>query len=123
MSKVFKFDIRSDIGEKMFGTTRWGTWLILNQITDKIKISDLRSKVPLYGAAFDYAISALQMAGLIRVVREGNEEYVELTDLGKSFKSWYTSYPYPPPAAPWGPGWGWFYGGWHGGRRWWHWWW
>ncbi|WP_243665681.1 hypothetical protein [Vulcanisaeta sp. JCM 16159] len=43
------------------------------------------------------------MAGLIRVVKEGNEEYVELTDLGKSFKSWYTSYPYPP--APWGPGW------------------
>ncbi len=109
----------------MFGITRWGgAWIILNQITDRIKISDLRSKVPLYGTAFDYAISSLQMAGLIRVVREGNEEYVELTDLGKSFKSWYASYPYPPP-VPWGgPGWGgWFYGGWHGGwRRWWHWW-
>ncbi len=108
----------------MFGIARWGAWIILNQITDRIKISELRTKVPLYGAAFDYAISVLQMAGLIRVVKEGNEEYVELTDLGRSFKNWYTSYPYPPPVAPWGPGWGWFYGGWHGGwRRWWHWWW
>ncbi len=92
----------------MFGITRWGgTWIILNQITDKVKISDLRGKVPLYGAAFDYAISALQMAGLIRVVKEGNEEYVELTDLGKNLKSWYASYPYQSPPGPWGgPGWG-----------------
>ena len=103
----------------MFGITRLGAWIILNQITDRVKISDLRSKVPLYGAAFDYAISALQMAGLVRVVREGGEEYVELTELGKSIKNWYSSYPYPP--MPWG--WGWFYGGWHRGwRRWWHWW-
>ena len=106
----------------MFGITRWGTWIILSQITDRIKMSDLRNKVPLYGAAFDYAISALQMAGLIRVVKEGGEEYVELTELGKNVKSWYASYPYPP--MPWGPGWGWLYGGWHGGwKRWWHWWW
>ncbi len=32
--------------------TRWGgAWIILNQITDRIKMSDLRSRVPLYGAA------------------------------------------------------------------------
>jgi len=105
----------------MLGITKWGAWIILNQISDRVKISDLRAKVPLYGAAFDYAISALQMAGLVRIVREGNEEYVELTDLGKSIKSWYTGYPYPLP--PWGPGW--FFGGWgwHGGlRRRWRWW-
>ena len=106
----------------MFGITRWGAWIILSQITDRVKMSDLRNKVPLYGAAFDYAISALQMAGLIRVIKEGSEEYVELTELGKNVKNWYASYPYPP--MPWGPGWGWFYGGWHGGwKRWWHWWW
>jgi hypothetical protein len=51
---------------------------------NRVKISDLRAKVPLYGAAFDYAISTLQMAGLVRIVREGNEEYVKLTDLGNA---------------------------------------
>jgi DNA-binding transcriptional ArsR family regulator len=107
----------------MFGITKWGAWIMLNQISDRVKISDLRAKVPLYGAAFDYAISTLQMAGLVRVVREGNEEYVELTDLGKNVKSWYASYPYIPPPIPWGPGWGWLFGGWgwHGGWRRWRW--
>ena len=53
----------------MFGIAKWGAWIILNQISDRVKISDLKAKVPLYGAAFAYAISFLQMAGLVRIVR------------------------------------------------------
>ncbi|WP_069806643.1 hypothetical protein [Vulcanisaeta thermophila] len=94
--------------------TWWGAWAILNEVNDRMKISELKNKVPLYGSAFDYTITALQMAGLIRIVREGNEEYVELTELGKNIKSMR----YPP---PWGfPGWfGWAWRGWH--RHWWDW--
>lgn len=79
-----------------------GEWYILQELSKgRRRISELRQVVPLYGAAFDFAVSDLLITGLVRRVTEGGEEYLELTELGKNI----ITAPYPWLWAP-GPWWG-----------------
>ncbi len=74
-----------------------------------LKISQLRNSVPLYGSAFDLVLSQLMLAGLVRRFEKDGEEYVELTDLGKSFPYYWGHGLHP----------GWFYGHHHWHHHWW----
>ncbi len=98
----------------MYGRVLWlGGWSIIQELSKgRRKISELRQAVPLYGAAFDLVVSYLLLSGIVRKYTEGGEEYLELTDLGKSLAS-------TPPWGWWpGPWWGWG----PGPRRPWRWW-
>ncbi len=76
------------------------------------KTSELRqSTPPLYGTAFDWAVTGLLSMGLAKRVIEGGEEYLEMTDAGG--RSWLSTGPWP--WAQWG-GYGW--GGPRHGRCW-----
>jgi len=114
IERFINFDIELDIGEKMFGgLMRFGGYQVLEALKNgPVKISQLRSSVPLYGSAFDFVLSQLMLAGLVRRFEKDGEEYAELTDLGKSFP-YYGGYgPYP--------GYGPFYGHHHHGHHgWW----
>jgi DNA-binding HxlR family transcriptional regulator len=92
----------------MFGRLmRFGGYHVLEALKNgPVKISQLRSSVPLYGSAFDFVLSQLMLAGLVRRFEKDGEEYAELTDLAKSF--------------PYYGGYGPFYGHYHHGHHgWW----
>lgn len=102
--------------------TTAGVWMIVQELTKgRRRISELRQAVPLYGAAFDFAVSYLLMAGLARRVVEGGEEYLELTELGKNVASipWWG--PWWRPAWWGGPGYWWAPPPGHRHRGWWDW--
>jgi DNA-binding HxlR family transcriptional regulator len=81
------------------GLWRYGEIQILEALKPgPAKVSELRKTTPLYGAAFDITLSRLLMAGLVRRYEKDGEEYLELTDLGKSYQQFY-----PAPHAFWEP--------------------
>ena len=68
------------------GIMRLGGYAILEKLKGgPMKISELKKDVPLYGSAFDFVLSGLMLAGLVRRFEKDGEEYVELTELGKTF--------------------------------------
>ena len=81
----------------MFGRLmRVGGYQILENLKNgPMKISQLKSTVPLYGSAFDFVLSNLMVSGLVRKFEKDGEEYVELTDLGKSFPYYWGLYQGP----------------------------
>ncbi len=67
---------------------RIGGYRILENLKNEpIKISQLKNSVPLYGSAFDFALSQLMITGLVKKFEKDGEEYVEITDAGKAFLS------------------------------------
>lgn len=76
-----------------------GGYQILESLKNgPLRISELKNKVPLYGSAFDIVLSQLMIIGLVKKYERDGEEYVELTDLGKSYP-----YAYYGPAYHHGP--------------------
>ncbi|QIW23653.1 hypothetical protein EWF20_05420 [Sulfolobus sp. S-194] len=97
----------------MFGRLmRLGGYQVLESLkSGPIKVSQLRNSVSLYGSAFDFVLSQLVLAGLVRKFEKDDEEYVELTDLGKSFPYYWGYGPYPRHGS--------FHGPHHGHHGWW----
>lgn len=80
----------------------WMAYALLKELEGgRRKTSELRQSTPLYGTAFDWAVTGLLSMGLAKRVVEGGDEYLEITDAGRN---WLGTWPWP--WAQWGYGWG-----------------
>ncbi|BDB98049.1 hypothetical protein [Saccharolobus caldissimus] len=68
------------------GIFRIWIYQTLNEISKgKKSVEELRRTLPIYGTVFDFLISFLLTSGLAKRSIENNIEYLEITDLGKSY--------------------------------------
>jgi len=68
------------------GIFRIWIYQTLNEISKgKKSVEELRRTLPIYGTVFDFLVSFLLTSGLAKRSIENNIEYLEITDLGKSY--------------------------------------